>query len=131
MLLTRPFRFPPETQAETGRVLAMISRSSWLSIAVVAIVLSAGVWLLLRSRRAIAKGTSMQLVLDSVVVITVLLLVVLASAAVEILLEPAAALQIFYGLWCLPPPRATVVVFLVACLLVAIGEAIASKSTAG
>jgi hypothetical protein len=131
MQLARPVRFPPDTRAETGRVLAMISRSSWLSIAIVAIVLSVAVWLLLRGRRAVAKQTSMQFLLNSVVVITVLLFVVLALAAVEILVEPAAALQTFYGVWCLPPPRATVAIFLAVCLLVAVGEAVTAKSTGG
>jgi hypothetical protein len=73
----------------------------------------------------------MHFLVNSLVAITVLILVLLALAAVNILVEPAATLQAFYGVWCLPPPRATVAILLSICVLAIVLEAVAAKARAG
>lgn len=102
-----------------------------MSIAIVAVILAISVWFLLRLRRSLARQTSMRFLLNSVVVITAVFLVILGLAAVDILVAPAAALQAFFGVSGVPPPRTTLLILFGVCLLVAIVEAVVTKSTAG
>ena len=131
MLAKRPLPFPPDTRADISRIVAVILRSSWLAIAVVAVVLGVSVWLLLRARRSIVRQTSLHFILNSIVVITVLILVLFALATVNILIEPAAALQAFFGVWCLPPPQATAAILVGVCVVVTIVETLAAKARVG
>src|SRR2546428_13313885 len=131
MWLERPMPLPPDTRADIHRILAVISRSSWLSIALVGVVLAVFVWFLMRLRRSLARNTSMHFLLNSAVVITALLFAILGLAAVNMLVEPAVELQAFFGVWCVPPPRVTTLILLGACLASAIVEALVARSTAG
>jgi len=104
-----------------------IERSAWLSIAIVALILAASTRILFRVRRNVARRVAMKLVLNSVIAATILLLIVLAMAAVNILVQPAAVLQTFYGVSGVPPPAAVLAVFLTACALAA--AAVATPGT--
>jgi hypothetical protein len=115
--------FPPESRADITQVLVTIERSAWLSIAIVALILAASTRILFRVRRNVARRVAMKLVLNSVIAVTILLLIVLAMAAVNILVQPAAMLQTFYGVSGVPPPAAVLTVFLTACALAAGAEA--------
>ena len=122
--LQRPIPFPPDTRAGIDPILKLISRSSWLSIALVALILAISVWALQRRRRSIARQTSMHFLLNSVVVITALLLVVLGLAAVDVLVAPGAVLQTFFGASCVPNPRTTLLILFGTCIVAAIVEAV-------
>jgi len=120
--------FPPDSRADITQVLMTIERSAWLSIAIVALILAASTRILFRVRRNVARRVAMHLVLNTVVAVTVLLLNVLAITAVNILVQPAAMLQTFYGLSCLPPPAVTLAFFLAACALAAAIPGMRTKS---
>jgi hypothetical protein len=110
---------PPDHLADLAPLLAMIQRSGWLALGLVATIVAAAIWLLLRIRRRVDGETSLHLLVNSIAAVSVLAVLSLGFAAAEILLAPGIALQTLFQVECLPTDR-TILTTLVAITLVTV-----------
>jgi hypothetical protein len=110
-------RLPPDHLADLAPLVSMIQRSGWLALVLVAAVVAAAIWLLLRIRRRVDAATSLHLLVNTIAAVSALIVVSLGLAAVEIVIAPAVSLQTSFHIESLPTDR-TILTTLIATVLI-------------